>query len=211
MFNDYLNYLDMSNSIEKDLHSFEEGLKHQICGIRLKNYLTLYRHILEAEQMSEDELVVRASRIKPLVRLDKDGCLRREGEFEDSDQLVFIEPRDIREGYYWKFEPEDIVTVNVGGIEVPLKVPELEVVTSFTCYHNYGGYYGFFRPSVDEVLSQIPPSVDLDEVQAFEIKVDSLDISDIFDPILDRQVSTVILYKMKGGLPSEIESQEVIY
>ncbi|MBR6409500.1 MAG: hypothetical protein IKS23_04615 [Alphaproteobacteria bacterium] len=124
---------------------------------------------------------------------------------------MFIKPRDIREGYYWKFEAENIVTVNVGGIEVPLKVPELEVVTSFTCYHNYGGYYGFFRPSVDEVLSQIPPSVDLDQVQGFEIKIDSLNLSDIFDPILDRHVTTVILYKMKGGLPSEIESQEVIY
>ena len=192
----------MNKSIEKELHSFEEGLKHQICGIRLKNYLTLYRHILEAEQMSEDELVRRAKAIKPLVRLDKDGNRRHEGDFEESDRLVFVKPSEILESYLYAFKTQDIV---------PVEVPELKVVASFTCYHRYGAYYGFFRPSVDEVLSQIPPSVDLDQVQAFEIKVDSLNISDVYDKFLDRQVSTVILYKMKGGLPSEIESQEVIY
>ncbi len=197
--------------IEDELHSFEEGLKQMICGIKLKNYLALYRHILEAEQMPEDELVRRAKAIKPLVRLDKDGNRRHEGDFEESDRLVFVKPCDIRESYLYIFKPRDIVTINPEARgSVPLEVPEVEVVTSFICYHNSSGYYQFFCPSVDEVLSQIPPSVDLSQVHGFEIKVDSLNLWDTFDNVLDRHVTTVILYKMKGGLPEEIASQKVI-
>lgn len=203
--------MNQTDYIEEKLHSFGEGLKRKVCGITLKNYLALYRHILEAEQMPEDELVRRAKAIKPLVRLDENGVRRHEGDFEESDRLVFVKPCDIRESYLYIFRPTDIVTVcsEVAGSD-PLEVPEVEVVTSFICYHNYGGYYGFFRPGVDEVLSQIPSSVDLSQVQGFEIKVDSLSISDIYDNILDRHVTTVILYKMKGGLPEEIASQKVI-
>lgn len=199
-----------SNYIEEELHSFGERLKREVCGITLKNYATLYRHILEAEQMSEDELIHRAVTIKPLVRLDKDGNRRSSGDFEPDDKLVFVKPCDIRQSYLYNFKPDNIVTINTGTSEVPLEVPELEAVASFTCYHKYGGYYGFFRPGVDEVLSQIPPTVDLKQVKAFEIKVDSLELSDIYDRILNRHVSTVILYKMKDGLPDRVLIQKVI-
>ncbi len=199
-----------SDYIEEKLHSFGERLKQEVCGITLKNYATLYRHIVEADQMPIDELTRRAVKIKPLVRLDRNGDKRSYGDFKPDDKLVFVKPCDIRQSYLYNFKPENIVTINTGTTDVPLEVPELEVITSFTCYHRYGGYYVFFRPGTDEVLSQIPPSVDLDRVKAFEITVDSLNLHDIYDRILDRHVSTVILYGMKGGLPDMMVNQKVI-
>ena len=94
-------------------------------------------------------------------------------------------------------------------IVMPVQLEDLEEVARFTCYHRYGGYYGFFRPGVDEVLSQIPPGVDLDQVSAFEIHVDSLSSGEVFDAILNRHVTTVILYKITHGLPRRIARQKV--
>lgn len=199
-----------SDYIEEKLHSFGERLKREVCGITLKNYATLYRHIVEADQMPAEELIRRAVKIKPLVRLDRNGNPRSCGDFEPDDKLVFVQPCDICQSYLYNFKPQNIVTINNGTADVPLEVPELEVIISFTCYHRYGGYYGFFRPGVDEVLSQIPPSVDLQRVKAFEITAESLNIRYIYDRILDRHVSTVILYGMKGGLPDQMVCQKVI-
>lgn len=200
------------NKINEALQSFEKKLLRD--GVITKlNYITLYRHILEAEQKPKDEIIALAKRIKPLVRLDKCGIRRSCGEFADDDQLVFINPSDIKQSYLYSFSETDVVTVK-GDEDVedaPFSVPKLREITSFTCYHKYGGYYGFFRPGVDEVLAQIPPSVDIEQISAFELKVKSFDFNDIYDPVLDRHVTTVILYAMEGGLPETIKNQSVIY
>lgn len=202
------------DKINQGLQAFEERLHFRNGDAIAKlNYIALYRHILEAQQKPKDELIALAKSIKPLVRLDKCGIRRSYGEFADDDQLVFINPSDIKQSYLYSFSETDVVTVKGDEDEedTPFSVPKLHVITSFTCYHKYGGYYGFFRPGVDEVLAQIPPSVDIEQISAFEIKVKSFDFNDIYDPILDRHVSTVILYAMEGGLPEKIKNQSVIY
>ena len=47
------------------------------------------------------------------------------------------------------------------------KVPQLKPLADITTYHSYG-YYGLFKPSIAEVLAQIP-EVLLQRVVAFEI------------------------------------------
>ncbi len=46
------------------------------------------------------------------------------------------------------------------------KVFGLKAICDITTYHTYG-YYGFFKPSIAEVLAQIPAEL-LDKVVAFE-------------------------------------------
>lgn len=201
------------DEINEELQSFEEQLEYSSLSIPMKlNYVALYRRLLEAEQLPESELIKRAKTIKPLVRLDENGNRRETGGAEAGDKLVFIRPEDIRQSYLYDFNEDSIVTEERRDDEVvPLEAQELVYeITSFTCYHHYGGYYGFFRPGVDEVLSQIPPSVNLEEVHAFEIRVDSLNVADVYDGVLDRHVTTVILYGMNEGLPAAIAKQEVI-
>lgn len=201
------------DEINEALQSFEEKLEYERFSIPLKlNYTAIYRHILEADQMPEEELIKRARNIKPLIRLDANGNRRETGASEAGDKLVFIQPTDIRQSYLYSFTPADIVTRECRNEEiVPMEAQELVYeITSFVCYHHYGGYYGFFRPGADEVLSQIPPSVNLKEVCAFEIMVDSLAVHDVYDGLLDRHVTTVILYGMKDNLPECIARQNVI-
>lgn len=176
---------------------------------RKTSYEEIYRHILETEQISDEELIARAKKIKPLIRLRKVG---NEwdivvGKMEPDDLLVFTNPVDLRESYTYNFAPKNIVCDKDGS---PLRVEGLREVDRFTCYHEYGDYYGCYRPSVDEVLSQIPQTVDLDEVSAFEIHIGSLNFWQVYDQVLDRHVSTVILYAMEGGLPEKMRAQEVI-
>lgn len=198
--------------INEELQSFRERLEYEGWSIPLKlNYVALYRHILEAQQLSKEEFIRRARRIKPLVRLHADGKRYDCGEFAEDDKLVFIRPCDIRQSYLYNFSEANIVTVSApDGEEVPVEAKDLEEITTFTCYHRYGGYHGFFRPGADEVLSQIPPSVILSKVDAFEIKVASLNVYDIYDSKLDRHVTTVILYRLKNGLPDVVRTQKVI-
>jgi len=199
--------------IEQKLQKFKERLQfaNGWSDVFKLNYLTLYRHILEAELVPEEELIRRAKNIKPLVRLTKDGEKRDDGQFADDDRLVFIKPCDIRQSYIYNFSQDEIVMENTKkeGCK-PLTVPPLNKLAEFTCYHHYGGYYGFFRPGVDEVLAQIPQTVDLNRVSAFEIVVSSLDFEQVYDSMLDRHVTTVILYEAEGELPYQVRQQPVI-
>ncbi len=192
----------MNAKLNADLQSFKERLDQKGLSEPIKlGYLALYRQIWLAEQMSETELIKRAKMIKPLIRLDKTNQRYVAGDFQPGDKFVFTLPCDIRQSYLYNYAKKRIV---------PENVPELQEVTSFTCYHRYGGYFGFFRPGVNEVLSQIPEDINLDEIQAFEIKIASLNPDSLYDDVLDRHVTTVILYKMKDGLPKSMANQKVI-
>ncbi len=98
--------------------------------------------------ITNEEIIERYSHIKPVVK--KDGKLYWLRKF--SDEELF----DI--SYLWNDETEKPVEEN----EI---IPILG--KDFRCLHEYG-YYGLFKPSVAEVLTQINPEV-LDSVVAFEI------------------------------------------
>ena len=92
-----------------------------------------------------DEVLAVLARIKPLMSNGEDG-----------GQLYYIEePRDLRNiAYTWDMKPTE-------------KAEGLEPITTIRTLHSYG-YYGFFKPSVAEVLACIP-EVALDEVVAFHL------------------------------------------
>ena len=98
--------------------------------------------------ISREEIVERYSRIKPVAK--KDGKLYWLRSF--SEEELF----DI--SYLWDDETKNQVQ---DGEIVP--IPDKD----FRCLHKYG-YYGLFKPSVAEVLTQIDSEI-LDIVVAFEI------------------------------------------
>jgi len=196
--------------IEEELRAFREKLElDSMTSAQKLNYMMIYRHILEAGQMSDEELIARAKKIKPLVRLRKSESEIEMvvGQPEPGDLLVFTNPVCLRQSYTYNFKPDSIVRQNDSS---PLPVEGLREIARFTGYHDYGGFYGFYRPGADEVLSQIPVSVNIDEVSAFEIQIDTSDFWQVYDRLLDKHVSTVILYAMEGGLPEQMRQQEVI-
>lgn len=82
-----------------------------------------------------------AKRIKPIVSIDH--------------QLYYIKPVDpFRIAYTWDPEPADRAT-------------GLTPLCDITTYHSYG-YVAFFKPSISEVIAQIPEE-HLDKVVAFRI------------------------------------------
>jgi hypothetical protein len=93
-------------------------------------------------EISDERLAELSERIKPLVR-NGDG------------ELCYIRPVDLR-GTAYTWSPKIIE-----------KAGEMNVITDITTYHTYG-YYGFFKPSIGEVLAQIPAEY-VDRVVAFEI------------------------------------------
>ena len=164
--------------------------------------------LIEAEAMPEDELVRRAKQIKPLVRVDDKERKLDPGENEEYSMLVYVEPTDINQSYLFSFDPKKHIVRDKK--RKPLKAEKLEEVARFICYHRYGGHCMFLRPGVDEVLQQFPKDVDINEISAFEIKFASDDIREIYNSTVDRHVSTVVLYKVAGGLPEEVRTQSVI-
>lgn len=88
-----------------------------------------------------EELQRRAARIKPVMMLD--GALH------------FLQPCHLENvAYTWDAKKADLA-------------PGFRTLGEFTCLHTYG-YYGFFKPSIAEVLWQMPEHF-LTEAVAFEI------------------------------------------
>lgn len=99
--------------------------------------------------ISKEEIIERYSHIKPVAKRG-DGTLYWLRTFSN-DELFNI-------SYLWDDHRERPVQ---DGEIVP--IPDAD----FRCLHSYG-YYGLFKPSVAEVLTQLDPRI-VDRVAAFEI------------------------------------------
>ena len=110
--------------------------------------------VLEVLDLPGDRLRELADRIKPVVDFQREG-------------RCYIKPVDVfAEAFTWDAEPAS-------------KAADLKALCDITTYHPYG-YYGFFKPSIAQVILQIPQE-HLEKVIAFEI-VKSPDIPDGLDP-----------------------------
>lgn len=99
-------------------------------------------------QISDTELYALCQRIKPVV--------------EQNGELYYIKevnPRNI--AFTWSPEPTK-------------KAKDLYELFRQDTHHNYG-YYGFFKPTMDEVIAAIPLDR-LDEVIAFQTGVEEVQI-----------------------------------
>ena len=97
--------------------------------------------------------------LKPIVTIEKMKYLLKEFTLE---QLR-------NQSYIWNSDEDkrDIVDSS-----------KLEPVEDFLCLHTYG-YYGFFKPSIAEVLSQVPEKT-ISEANTFEIIESPKTREDIF-------------------------------
>ena len=101
-------------------------------------------------EISKEELLDRYKRIKPIVEIDGKKYFLRDFTEEELTGRSYIGNLDED-----KREP----------VDMNLYVPCTEY--DFECIHKYG-YYGFFKPSIAEVLAQIP-EMEVKFVDAFEI------------------------------------------
>ena len=103
-------------------------------------------------QISDEEIKIRYQHIKPVIRLESDGKLYWLGPIDEEklDSVSFLWnsddnlAREVEEGELKELKDED-----------------------FACVHAYG-FPGFFKPSVAEVLAQIPQHI-IPFVKAFEL------------------------------------------
>ena len=101
-------------------------------------------------EISREELLARYNRIKPIVEIGGTKYFLR--NFTE-EELTGI-------SYLW-----DKVEDKRTPVDMSLYVPKPN--RDFECIHKYG-YYGLFKPSIAEVLAQIP-ELDLPFIDAFEI------------------------------------------
>ncbi len=183
---------------EKNPYAFFSALSKE--SSRIKDML------LKSEQLPEQELLHRAKRIKPLIRM-VGGRKLLVGERCLNSYLAYTKPFDVHASYYFNCKPEHII---LQTNKTPLPVEGLKEIGRFICYHNYGGYYQCIRPGVDEVLQQLPMKFVDKPIDSFEVVFCSGVFNEVYSYQLDRHVSTVILYTHEKGLPEVIKNQEVI-
>ena len=101
-------------------------------------------------KISDEEMMKRYEQIKPVITVNGKLHYFREYTLEELSNMSYF------------FNRHEDVREEVGE-------DELEVLEGkdFVCLHSYG-YYGLFKPSVGEVLSQIR-KYDLPIIKAFEI------------------------------------------
>jgi len=96
--------------------------------------------------LTDDELLARYKRIKPIVFYQElYYYLKR----YNADMMR-------NQSYIWNIKSD---------IREQVDMTDAKTLAEFPCYHTYG-YYGFFKPSIAEVLQQFPDEI-LEEANAF--------------------------------------------
>ncbi len=173
----WLSYLTKKGELSEDisrlsnprLRELEENRDYR--EQKIKEFLQRYRYIRrivpisERLEISDERLEELSKRIKPVVRLD--------------GKLYYIREVNLREtAFTWSPKLKE-------------EAKGLEELIRIRTYHTYG-YPGFFKPSIAEVLSQIPKR-HLLHTSAFEIPVHVTDS----EPKLcgEYHIARTILYK----------------
>lgn len=142
------------------------------------NFITLPKKI-EIPEINDKRLKELYQLLKPIVTIDEMKYLLRE--------FTLQELRN--QSYIWNRHEDkwDVIDPN-----------KLETGDDFLCLHTWG-YYGLFKPSIAEVLSQAPESV-IEQANTFEIIESPETREDVFKykEVIDNgfHLSKVRAYKM---------------
>ncbi len=142
------------------------------------NFITLPKK-LEIPEIDDKRLKELYHLLKPIVTIDEMKYLLREFTLQELRNQSYIWNRHE--------DKRDIIDSN-----------KLETVDDFLCLHTWG-YYGLFKPSIAEVLSQAPESV-IEQANTFEIIESPETREDVFKykEVIDNgfHLSKVRAYKM---------------
>lgn len=142
------------------------------------NFVTLSKK-LEIPEIDDKRLKELYQLLKPIVTIDEMKYLLREFTLQELRNQSYIWNRHENK--------RDIVDSS-----------RLETVDDFLCLHTFG-YYGLFKPSIAEVLSQAPESV-IEQANTFEIIESPETREDVFKykEVIDNgfHLSKVRAYKM---------------
>ena len=142
------------------------------------NFITLPKK-LEIPEIDDKRLKELYQLLKPIVTIDEMKYLFREFTLQELRNQSYIWNRHE--------DKRDVVDPN-----------KLETVDDFLCLHTWG-YYGLFKPSIAEVLSQAPESV-IEQANTFEIIESPETREDVFKykEVIDNgfHLSKVRAYKM---------------
>ena len=111
------------------------------------NFVTLPKK-LEIPEIDDNRLKELYQLLKPIVTIDEIKYLLREFTLQELRNQSYIWNRHE--------DKRDVVDLS-----------KLETVDDFLCLHTWG-YYGVFKPSIAEVLSQAPENV-IEQANIFEI------------------------------------------
>lgn len=142
------------------------------------NFVTLPKKF-EIPEIDDKRLKELYQLLKPIVTIDEMKYLLREFTLQELRNQSYIWNRHE--------DKRDIVDLS-----------RLETVDDFLCLHTFG-YYGLFKPSIAEVLSQAPESV-IEQANTFEIIESPETREDVFKykEVIDNgfHLSKVRAYKM---------------
>lgn len=142
------------------------------------NFVTLPKK-LEIPEIDDNRLKELYRLLKPIVTIDEMKYLLREFTLQELRNQSYIWNR--------AEDKRDVVDPS-----------KLETVDDFLCLHTWG-YYGLFKPSIAEVLSQAPENV-IEQANTFEIIESPETREDVFKykKVIDNgfHLSKVRAYKM---------------
>ena len=153
---------------------------------------------LMEKNLSKENALALAKRIRPVIT----QVIREDGD------LVFKKDEPVGDKYWVsgaKIYNQSYFFMGLNSRSVYERAENLTEVATITTYHKCG-YPAILKPSVYEVLCQIPREL-LDKVVAFELYAPSCYVSDIYDSHLDRHKLTCVLYS--GTIPKSVADKEV--
>lgn len=160
----------------------------------VQNIISQRAHLEYLEkQLPKEKALELAKRIRPVASKDENGRLS-----------IYNEPKPLK---YW-LDGGKIYNQSytfIANNEVYAKTSSLKPIAKITTYHRCG-YPLFIKPSVYEVLYQIPEEL-RDKVVAFELYASSPYVWDVYNDDLERHALTCILYT--GKMPKKVKDKPV--
>lgn len=146
---------------------------------------------------SDIDLIALAKKIRPLVRINKNGqvCYFGGPEENPESELYWSKPVDIVEASF-NYEPEPMALESFG----------LTKLLEITTYHQ-SSCHAFPNPTTAEVLLQMPEDF-ADKAAGFEIYIPYDRIADSYDEVLQLNRFRTIFYS--GKLPAKIVQQGIV-
>ena len=159
---------------------------------------------IKIPQLTDKELLSLYARIKPVVsgsQLGEEELGRFIGRWTEENKAGWVETDALKKGasksLFWIKEVNPRNVAFTWGPEAAGLASGLKKVGEITTYHTWG-YYGFFKPTIDEVLAQIPKEL-VGKVCAFETVPSSYDINKVLTPDNKYHIGKTTLYAMEGG------------
>lgn len=136
------------------------------------------------------------------IKMSSDEYKKFKENIDKKNKIYIGKKGNLKDGYMYGFEEKDVNSLDEIDKKFLESQSEFDKINLYG-YHTYGGYYGFFRPDLTEVIHMLNTKISLTELNDIErIYVTTeayptYEINDCYDRVKDKHKGLTTYYIIK--------------